>query len=262
MYTPASPLLAVEIGNSDIVMGVWEGTHWAHVWRHPTAQYLEAEVTFSSQAASAGLDLAQMGEVIFSSVVPGISPALLAVVRQLTARTPIVMGADLYLYLKLGIDNPYEIGADLVANAIAGYTRSQQACIVVDFGTALTFTALGATGRILGVAIAPGLRTAMHALFHNTAQLPIVPLELPASPIGKNTAHAMQAGILLGYVGLVRELVTRIKSEIPGPCRVLLTGGLSAILAPELAGLYDERDPHLTLDGLRLIAEKYRQKIA
>lgn len=191
-----------------------------------------------------------------SSVVPGVSPAVKTMLEKLTGLKVVVIGPDIFRKMKMGIDNPDEIGSDLVANAVAAYGRFSQAAIVVDFGTALTFTTVSDQGEILGVAIAPGLKTAMLALFSNTAQLPVVPLELPESAIGKNTAHALQAGILLGYVGLINELIDRIQSELPSKAKVVATGGLSSVLAP-LKSRFDEVDPMLTLDGLRQIAEKY-----
>jgi type III pantothenate kinase len=125
---------------------------------------------------------------------------------------------------------------------------------VVDFGTALTLTVVNRQAEVLGVAIAPGLETAMAALSTNTAQLPFVQLQAPPSPIGKNTVHAIQSGIVLGYAGLVESLVDRIKAELDGSTRVIATGGLSEVMAP-LIGRFSAIEPWLTLDGLRLIAD-------
>jgi type III pantothenate kinase len=172
---------------------------------------------------------------------------------------PLIIGPEVYPKLQLAIDRPHEIGTDLVANAVAGYAKCQTTCIIVDFGTALTFTTVAKTGQILGVAIAPGLKTAMYSLFKSTAQLPVVPLEVPESAIGKNTAHALQAGVLLGYIGLVETLVGRIQKELNEKCYVVATGGLSSII-PELRTVFDEIDPNLTLDGLRIMAEYHFSK--
>lgn len=167
-----------------------------------------------------------------------------------------VMGPDLFRELPLGIIHPEEIGADLVANATAGFARMGGPVVIVDFGTALTFTVVNAQGHIQGVTIAPGLKTAMHALFHKTAQLPTVPLHLPESAIGQSTPHALQAGIMLGYVGLVKELLSRMDAELGGNTKHIATGGLALVLTP-LHDRFDEIDQMLTLDGLRLIRETF-----
>jgi type III pantothenate kinase len=152
----------------------------------------------------------------------------------------------------LRIAQPHQIGSDLVANAAAAYDRFKANCLVVDFGTALTFTAIDANGAIKGVSIAPGLRTAMKALSGNTAQLPEIPLEIPQKAIGTNTVEAIQSGIVLGYVGLVSYLVEKIKEEMGGECTVVATGGLSFVMEP-LKHLFAHIDPRLTLDGLAVI---------
>ena len=160
--------------------------------------------------------------------------------------------------LPLDILRPHEIGTDLVANALAGYSRYHCNCVIVDFGTALTFTTVSGQGKILGVAITPGLRTAIRSLFANTAQLPEVPIEAPESALGQNTTHAIQAGIVLGYEGLVRHLANKIKAELQNDCIVVATGGLSGKI-PALHDLFEEIIPSLTLDGVRLIGEIVRK---
>ncbi|RMG54484.1 MAG: type III pantothenate kinase [Bacteroidetes bacterium] len=251
-------LLAVDIGNSDTVFGLHDGHSWRQpCWRHPSQHYLTAGRKLEDEAKAIGLDLKTIGQVVLSSVVPGVTPHLRMMLQRLTGQPPLLVGPDIIGQLDLGIDNPQEIGSDLVANAVAATDRAGgMPAVVVDFGTALTFTSVSGTGRILGVAIAPGLRTAIRALFLGTAQLPTVPLELPETAIGKSTAHALQAGIMLGYVGLVKELLARTREELGGACRVYATGGLSGKLTP-LHPLFDEIDPVLTLDGLRVIGERW-----
>jgi type III pantothenate kinase len=156
----------------------------------------------------------------------------------------------------MGIRQAAEIGTDLVANAQAAYAHFHGACIAIDFGTALTFTAIDAAGGIVGVSIAPGLRSAMRALFQNTAQLPDVPLVYPASAIGKDTEHAIQAGVLIGYMGLVKEILTQMKAELGGEVQTVATGGLVRVLPP-IQKLVDHVDPFLTLDGLCLLAQLF-----
>jgi type III pantothenate kinase len=167
---------------------------------------------------------------------------------------PVVVGPSIYPLLPLEILRPHEIGADLVANALAAYTRYKQNCVVVDFGTALTFTTVSRDGKILGVAIAPGLKTAIRSLFANTAQLPEVPIEVPSSALGTSTTHAIQAGVVLGYEGLVRSLIDRIRTELNGDCIAVATGGLSGKIT-SLHTAFKEVIPALTLDGIRLIGE-------
>lgn len=258
---PFFMLLAIDAGNTDVVWGLYAGGEWMHVWRTPSTASFEPEYFLSRLRArlqAAGLSPRHIQASVLSSVVPRLTPVLLEVNRQLTGRNALLVGPETYKKLSLAIDNPNEIGTDLVANAVAAWHRFGQACVVVDFGTALTFTSLAPPGTILGVAIAPGLKTAMKALFSNTAQLVEVPLELPESVVGKNTVHAIQAGILWGYVGLVKELLQRSCQELGNDCKVVATGGLSAVLHP-LHTYFDVVDPRLTLEGLRLIYEQHEQ---
>lgn len=252
-------LLAVDAGNTDTVVGLFDGTTKLHIWRtRSLAQESPAhyEAWLRLHFLEAGLSLNRVNTVVLGSVVPDLTGVLRAMLATLFGREPLVVGPDIYSGLEIAIDHPHEIGADLIANAVAAHTRyPQKNCVVVDFGTALTFTTVSVLGQILGVAILPGLKTAVKALFTDTAQLPEVPLKLPESAIGKNTVHAIQAGILLGYEGLVKSMIRRIRDELGGDCIALATGGLSSIIAT-LEGEFVEIDRSLTLDGLRLIGEK------
>ncbi len=251
-------LLAVDTGNTDTVFGLFEGANRRHAWRtrslpHETAAHYEGWLRLQFLEAGLGLDTIQT--IVLGSVVPDLTDVLRGMLTALLGREPIMVGPEIYPGLEIAIDHPYEIGADLIANAVAAHARYPQNCVVVDFGTALTFTTVAASGQIMGVAILPGLKTAVRALFANTAQLPEVPLEMPASAIGKNTAHAIQAGILLGYEGLVKSMIRRIREELGGDCVALATGGLSSVINT-LEGEFVEIDRGLTLDGLRLIGER------
>jgi type III pantothenate kinase len=193
--------------------------------------------------------------VVISSVVPDLTDKIIHVTATLFEKKPIVLGPDIYPRLPIEVLNPYEIGSDLVANAVAAYEKFKTNCAVVDFGTALTFTTLSSGGKIEGVAIAPGLKTAIRSLSQNTAKLFDVPLELPKSVLGKNTVHAIQAGILMGYEGLVKSMLDRIRTEMNDPdLKSVATGGLSSIIAP-LNGTFTAIEPHLTLEGLRIVGE-------
>ncbi len=144
------------------------------------------------------------------------------------------------------------MGTDLMCNVMSAYAKFKEACLIIDFGTALTFTVVSEGGAVLGVSIAPGLKTAIKALSGNTSKLPEVPLVLPESAIGKDTVHAIQAGILYGYTGLVEGMIQRIKAELSEELKVIATGGLSSILQP-LASSFDLVDENLTVEGIRLI---------
>ncbi|WP_373513339.1 type III pantothenate kinase [Persicitalea sp.] len=248
-------LLAVDAGNTDTVFGLFDKEDKRYVWRtrslpqESTAHY-EGWLRLNFLEANVPLD--QIHKVVLCSVVPDLTDILRTMLTALFGKEPIIVGPDTYPGLEIAIDHPHELGADLIANAVAAHARYPQNCVIVDFGTALTFTTVAASGQIMGVAILPGLKTAVKALFANTAQLPEVPLQLPDSAIGKNTVHAIQAGILLGYEGLVKSMLRRIRAELNGDCIALATGGLSSII-DTLEGEFVEIDRGLTLDGLRLI---------
>ena len=251
-------LLAVDAGNTDTVFGLFDGSTKLHVWRTrslPQESPAHYEAWLRLHFLEAETSLTRVDKVVLGSVVPDLTGVLRSMLASLFGGEPLVVGPDVSSGLEIAIDHPHEIGADLIANAVAAHARYPQNCVIVDFGTALTFTTVSATGQILGVAILPGLKTAVKALFTDTAQLPEVPLELPASAIGKNTVHAIQAGILLGYEGLVKSMIRRIRAELGGDCIAVATGGLSSII-DTLEGEFVEIDRSLTLNGLRLIGEK------
>ncbi len=251
-------LLAIDIGNSNVVAGLFDGNGWKEVWRFPTLTDGEAVFFYSHQLSDrfleGGVGLHTVRRVVLSSVVPGLTSAFVEVTQSLFRKAPLILGPAIYPYLGLTMSSPAEIGTDLVANAVAALWRYQRDCIVVDFGTALTFTTVSKEGEILGVTIAPGLKTAIQSLFQKTAQLPEVPLVLPTTPIGKDTVHAIQSGVLYGYIGLVRHMVQQIRLEAGSHYLAVATGGLSSILHP-LQEVFEEIHPHLTLDGLLRISE-------
>lgn len=248
-------LLAIDIGNSNIVLGLYQSDNWKHIWRITTdatldtAHYKKELISLLEREA---ISVRSINIVVLSSVVPVLGQLWEPLLEEVFVQAPIIVGPSTYPLLQLDIERPSEIGTDLVANAVAAHSSYKTGCIVVDFGTALTFTTVDPDGKILGVAIAPGLVTAMKALFGNTAQLPEVPLELPESVIGKNTIQAIQNGILWGYVGLVRQLISKTRTELGANYIAVATGGLSSILHP-LRDDFQEIRPNLTLDGLRII---------
>lgn len=251
-------LLAVDIGNTDVVFGVYAGDNPPlHIWRSATLPSTPAyrfQGFLLLQLLEAGIAPRQFESVVISSVVPELTQPMAELLEKITTVRPLLVDADCFPALKLDIDHPYELGSDLIANAVAVFTRYRKNSIIVDFGTALTFTAVTGDGRVMGVAIVPGLKTAVRALFANTAQLPEVPLLQPEKAIGKNTTHSIQSGILIGYEGLVKHMVQRFRNEMGGDCLVIATGGLSSIINT-LEAEFTEVDRTLTLDGLRIIGE-------
>ncbi len=249
--------LITDIGNSDIVFGIYENEQWQHIWRTPSGRnrpqsdFKKFILTMLSQN---NIPVESITSVVLSSVVPKLSSVISNLLKSVFQKKVLVVNPSIYHQLNIKITtNENEIGTDLVANAVAGFHFAKAACIVVDFGTALTFTSIDKDGYIQGVAIAPGIKTAMKALASNAAQLPEIPLELPASAIGKDTVHAIQAGILYGYIGLVKGVLEQTKQEL-GTCKVIATGGLSHVLKP-LQSEFDMIDKSLTMNGLRLIGE-------
>jgi type III pantothenate kinase len=250
-------LLAIDIGNTDVVFGIHDSVSWIHQFRISSSFSSRAsdyEAHLRLRFLENSLKISDIDKAIISCVVPDQRAVLKEMVQQMFGLDPSAVGPEMYHLLKMEIPSPYEIGTDLVCNATYAYYTYKSTCVIVDFGTALTFTVVTGEGQILGVSIAPGLKTAVKALFSNTAQLPEVPLVMPDSAIGKNTVHAIQAGILWGYVGMVREMIAQIKKEVGQDCKVLATGGLSSILTP-LQDDFDQVDKSLTLNGLKIISE-------
>lgn len=255
-------LLTLDIGNSDITIGLWNNNQWQYVWRVPS-RIDQPELFFGVRIRDHFFE-SQMSEksvrvIVISSVVPALTDKIKNVVRTLFDQDPILLGPSVYPHLPIEVLNPYEIGSDLVANALAAFSKFRETCIVVDFGTALTFTTISGEGKILGVSITPGLKTAIRALSQNTAKLFEVPLEMPKSALGRNTVTAIQSGILIGYEGLVKNMVLALRKELNINCPAIATGGLSAVISP-LNDFFHSVEPNLTLDGLRIVGEIYHAK--
>jgi type III pantothenate kinase len=251
-------LLAIDIGNTNIAFGIHTEGEWKAHWRIrtvPDQMPDEYAALFRELFRDGGFGIADVDQAVLSSVVPPVTDALSRMLEQRMQKPPIIVGPGVRTGIRIRTDNPSEVGADLVANAVAAYARYGQNCIVVDFGTALTFTAVASPGDLLGVAIAPGLNAAAAALSSNTAQLPRVQLAPPPTAIGRNTVHSIQSGVVFGYIGLVEALITRMRTEMDGQALAVATGGLARVLAP-LSTEFTAIEPWLTLDGLRIIAER------
>jgi type III pantothenate kinase len=250
-------ILTIDIGNTNIVFGVSSQNEWLKIWRIQTDTSKTAdeyEVIFRSLFASSGIPKKEIAKTILSSVVPSLIRPFNEMLTLFIGHTPLLVGPSVYPKLPIEILSPDEIGTDLVADATAAFIRYGGPCMVVDFGTALTFTTVSKSGRILGVAIVPGLQTALKSLTGNTAQLRDVQLVAPPSVLGGNTVHAIQAGLVLGFAGLVDSIVGRTEEELSEKLTVIATGGLATVLH-NISARIQIIDQNLTLDGLKYIAD-------
>jgi type III pantothenate kinase len=250
--------LSVDIGNSDIVFGFFRDRNLEFLFRTATSDEKNAEfyaLQLNSFMLENGISIEEVEQVVVSSVVPFATPMITKVSEEMIGRKPHIIGPDTYKFLNVSIRNPVEMGTDLVANCVAAYDLAKSSCLIADFGTALTFSKVGADGTVLGVAIAPGIKTAFESLFLNTAKLPDVPFEIPSETLGNDTVTAIQSGIFFGYEEMARGMIRRIKDENEGELMIFGTGGLVDKLK-DLTPVFDKIIPHLTLLGIRIIGEQ------
>ncbi len=250
-------LLALDIGNTSIHIGLFDGATIAATWRIGVKQEKlpdEYGVLLASLLATDGIHIGAIDACIIGCDVPPLIPTFEAVCRKYFKKEPMVVGHGLRTGVRILYDNPKQLGADRIIDAVAAIKYYGAPVIVVDFGTATVFDAVNEAGDYLGGAIAPGIGIASEALFSRAAMLYRVQLERPPVAIGKNTIHAMQSGIFWGYVGLVEGLVARFKAELTGDVKVVATGGLAREIA-QATSCIDIIDGDLTLNGLRLIYE-------
>jgi type III pantothenate kinase len=258
-------LLAIDIGNTNIVVALFDGDAVSRVWRiHCDSRRTgdEYSAVIHSFFRSAGIAISDISDAIVSSVVPALIGPFIGMVESSVGKKPLLVTPAIFPKLPISFSKSatYEVGSDLVCNAVEAFGRFGKASIVADFGTALSFIAVGHTGTVLGVSIAPGLGTAVNSLFSDTAQLPSVPLESPPSVLGTNTIYAIQSGVVLGYKGLVEYLVSEMKKEISekegiaqDDIVVVATGGLNSVLHP-ITSVFRHVDKEFTLFGLKRIA--------
>jgi type III pantothenate kinase len=250
-------LLAIDVGNTQTQAGVYSGDELLHEWRISTERGATADELAADHdqiLRLRGGSLGELDEMVVASVVPTLSTAYRALATKYLRREALVIGPGVRTGVSLAIDNPHELGADRIVNAVAAHRRHGGPCIVVDFGTATTFDAVSAAGEYLGGAIAPGIETSLDALTARAARLVKVDLVAPPRAIGKSTTESMQSGIVFGTVAMVDGVVERMKDELGHDAIVVATGGLASLVFP-LSEQIDEVDPLLTLEGLRLVHE-------
>ncbi len=248
-------LLAVDIGNTNIALGVFGGEQLRATWRIATGVNQMADeyaVSLLNLLHYQGLDKSDIKEVALCCVVPPLLGTFEELFQRYFHISPLVIGPGLKTGVRIRVDNPREVGADRIANAAAAHHLYRGPIVIVDLWTSITFDTVSKEGDFLGTAIAPGIATAAEALFARTSALPRVELVRPKQAIGTNTIAAMQSGIIFGYVGLVEGIVARIQQELGEKTKVVATGGYAELIAKETA-VIDEVNPDLTLVGLRLI---------
>lgn len=258
-------ILLVDVGNTNIVIGIYEDNKYIASWRLSTDTKKtsdEYSIQLMQLFTQNGLDPKQVKGIIISSVVPNIMHSLENMVRKSFDIEPIVVGPGIKTGINIKYDNPKEVGADRIVNAVAANELYTKDLIIIDFGTATTYCALTKEGNYLGGCISPGIKISSDALFERAAKLPRIELEVPKNIICKNTITSMQAGILYGYIGQVEYIVKKTKEEMKslglGEPFVIATGGLANTIARQ-TDVIDEVKGDLTLEGLRIIYEKNRE---
>jgi len=250
-------LLCIDVGNTNIKLGLFEGGQMQTRWRIATDRSRLADeyaVLLINLLAAEGLALGQVTGCALSSVVPALTQVFSELAQRYLGQDALVVSRSTQTGMRVNTDNPAEVGSDLIVNAVAARHLYGAPVIVVGYGTATTFVAVSAQGDLEGVAIAPGVVTSGESRFRTTATLPQVALHRPAAAIGRNTVASLQSGMVYGFAGLTRGVVERIQAELGGGARVIATGGLAPLIAPE-AGVIDAVEPDLGLIGLRLLYE-------
>ncbi|XOK61421.1 type III pantothenate kinase [Paenibacillus elgii] len=251
-------ILVVDVGNTNIVLGIYEGKQLLHHWRLSTNRSATSDeygMTMYNLFQHAGIGLDQVDGVILSSVVPPLMFVLEQLCLNYLKKAPLIVGPGIKTGLNIRYENPKEVGADRIVNAVAAIELYGSPCIVVDFGTATTFDYIDEKSQFIGGAVAPGISISTEALYQRAAKLPRIELVKPKSVVGRNTIASMQAGIIYGFAGQVDGIVERIKQEFRAEPKVIATGGLAELIAGESRTI-ELIDPLLTLQGLQIIYER------
>ena len=251
-------LLCIDIGNTNVVLGLFDGPRLASQWRLSTvheATVDEYGLLVCGLLERAGIDPTRLAGVALCSVVPQLTQTFAGLCDDYLGQPAYVVDANAALGIRLLVDRPQEVGTDRILNCIAAQRLLGGPACIVDFGTATKFDALSAQGDFIGGAIAPGLGIAAEALSSRASKLYRVALQRPAQVIGRNTVEAMQSGIFLGYLGLVEGLIERFRQVLGPQMRAIATGGLAPVIAPEISAI-ERIEPGLTLEGLRLVWQR------
>jgi type III pantothenate kinase len=254
-------LLAVDVGNTQTHFGLFRHgeDRVAEHWRFATVRQStgdELGAALSNLLALRGLSFADVEHSIVSSTVPQLSEQWMLMSERYLKERMLVVGPSIRTGMPIRMDNPREVGADRLVNAVAAYDRVRDACVVVDFGTAITYDAVSAEGEYLGGIITPGAEISIEALYERAAKLPRVEMAEPRALIGKSTVEAIRSGIAFGFAGQVEGIVRRLRGELGSETTVIATGGLAQVVVPFIRETIDEVDDLLTLTGLRLIWER------
>ncbi len=248
-------IFVIDVGNTNTVLGVFDGEELKYQWRIETSRNKtedEYGMIIKELFTHVGIRSSDINGIIISSVVPPIMFSLERMCEKYFNITPMIVGPGIKTGLNIKYDNPKEVGADRIVNAVAGIHQYGAPLIIVDFGTATTYCYIDEDKQYMGGAIAPGINISTEALYTKAAKLPRIEIARPNGIVGKNTVHAMQAGILFGYVGQVEGIVRRMKEEATVEPKVIATGGLASLIAKESDAI-DVVDPFLTLKGLQMI---------
>src|SRR5437868_395137 len=252
-----SNLLVVDVGNTNVVLGIYRGEELAGSWRLATARDRTADEYGILTTQLIGESAKALDGAIVSSVVPPLNSAFAWMIEQHFGIEPLFVEPGIKTGIAIHVDNPQEVGADRIVNCVAAFERYGGPAIIVDFGTATTFDVVTATAEYVGGVIAPGLSISAEALFARASRLPRVDIRRPPSVIGTNTVVNMQSGLYYGYLGLVDGILARMKEELPPLKRIVATGGLATLLASDSEYIEEVLDD-LTLEGLKIIYDRNR----